>query len=81
MGHGFDSLSPFCSGLIQACASWFLERGIKREAGFTEQRLPSAPCSGRITGLIHSEPPWLNELTQLYHHFFPPLYLSVVLLP
>ncbi|MBA0851125.1 hypothetical protein Goshw_013666, partial [Gossypium schwendimanii] len=42
-----------------ACASWFLERGIKREAGFTEQRKPPAPGSGRITGLIHSEPPRL----------------------
>ncbi|MBA0708147.1 hypothetical protein Golax_020130, partial [Gossypium laxum] len=39
------------------CVSWFLERGIKREAGFTEQRKPPAPGSGRIIGLIHSEPP------------------------
>ncbi|MBA0851332.1 hypothetical protein Goshw_017867, partial [Gossypium schwendimanii] len=38
---------------------WFLERGIKREAGFTEQRKPPAPGGGRITGLIHSEPPRL----------------------
>ena len=30
--------------------SWFLEWRELREAGFTEQRLPPAPGSGRITG-------------------------------
>ena len=30
--------------------SWFLEWRKLREAGFTEQRLPPAPGSGRITG-------------------------------
>ncbi|KAG8496086.1 hypothetical protein CXB51_009531 [Gossypium anomalum] len=47
-------------------------RGIKREAGFTEQRTPPALGSGRITGLIHSEPPWLNELTPTGPSFFSP---------
>ncbi|KAB2038866.1 hypothetical protein ES319_D03G173400v1 [Gossypium barbadense] len=61
MEHGFYSLSRFHSG-------W----GIKREAGFTEQRKPPAPGSGRITGLVHSEPPWLNELTPTGPSFFLP---------
>ncbi|TYH81211.1 hypothetical protein ES332_D03G183600v1 [Gossypium tomentosum] len=60
------------SGGLKACASRFLEWGIKREAGFTEQRKPPAPGSGRITGLVHSEPPWLNELTPTGPSFFLP---------
>ncbi|KAB2038861.1 hypothetical protein ERO13_D03G149000v2 [Gossypium hirsutum] len=57
----------------QACdPSGGLKWGIKREAGFTEQRKPPAPGSGRITGLVHSEPPWLNELTPTGPSFFLP---------
>jgi len=38
-------------GFLQQ-VSCTLERGGPREAGFTEQRLPPAPCSGRITCLL-----------------------------
>ncbi|TYG77320.1 hypothetical protein ES288_D03G184900v1 [Gossypium darwinii] len=35
---------------------------VLREAGFTEQRRSPSLCSGRITGLILSNPTWLSEL-------------------
>ncbi|KAG7992249.1 hypothetical protein I3843_02G118800 [Carya illinoinensis] len=34
----------------KAWVTWFLEWRAQREAGSTEQRLPPAPGSGRITG-------------------------------
>ncbi|KAF8010696.1 hypothetical protein BT93_J1371 [Corymbia citriodora subsp. variegata] len=46
----------------KARATWILERRAPREAGFTEQRKPPAPGSGRITGRCHTAPPWLNGL-------------------
>ncbi|KAH0996315.1 hypothetical protein GBA52_020179 [Prunus armeniaca] len=35
-------------------ATWLLKRRAPREAGFTEQRLPPALCSGRITDAVKS---------------------------
>jgi hypothetical protein len=35
---------------------WFLEWRVLREAGFTEQRLPPALGSGRITGQWRPDP-------------------------
>ncbi|GFP81566.1 hypothetical protein PHJA_000299900, partial [Phtheirospermum japonicum] len=39
-----------CVFQAKAWNSWSLERRAPRQAGFTEQRLPPALCSGRITG-------------------------------
>ncbi|CAN0927129.1 hypothetical protein LINGRAHAP2_LOCUS35704, partial [Linum grandiflorum] len=36
--------------------SWFVELRVMREAGFTEQRSPPSPSSGRITGHDQSSP-------------------------
>ncbi|CAL9022924.1 unnamed protein product [Prunus brigantina] len=49
--------------------SWFLERREPRKAGFTEQRLPPALGSGRITGRCHTDPPWPARLSQLNQTF------------
>ncbi|CAK9155857.1 unnamed protein product [Ilex paraguariensis] len=35
---------------VKAGVSWLLERRATRQAGFTEQREPPAPCGGWITG-------------------------------
>ncbi|XP_050365304.1 NDR1/HIN1-like protein 10 [Argentina anserina] len=44
--------------------TWSLERRAMREAGFTEQRLPPAPCGGRITGRCLPDPQWPARLCQ-----------------
>jgi hypothetical protein len=44
---------------------------VLREAGFTEQRRPPAPNSGRITGRCTAGPHCLGELVSLE----PPLFL------
>ncbi|CAF1865310.1 unnamed protein product [Brassica napus] len=42
-----------------------------RQAGFTEQRLLPALCSGRITARRHSDPLWPALVrSQLNHYFF-----------
>ncbi|KAK4840217.1 hypothetical protein QYF36_002646 [Acer negundo] len=48
----------------KARGSRSLEVGAPREAGFTEQRSPPAPGSGRITGRCYLGPLRLNELAQ-----------------
>ncbi|MBA0847525.1 hypothetical protein Goshw_019240 [Gossypium schwendimanii] len=69
MEHGFDSFSWIHRGLPLNCPfqaeswaggierkfrfSWFLERRVLREAGFTEQRSSPALGSGRITSQFH----------------------------
>ncbi|KAK0579396.1 hypothetical protein LWI29_025787 [Acer saccharum] len=54
LGHGLSS---------KVGGSWFLEWRAPREAGFTEQRSPSALGSGRITGRCLLGPIWSNGLT------------------
>ncbi|KAH0755171.1 hypothetical protein KY290_025441 [Solanum tuberosum] len=39
---------------MKAWVAWLLEWGAMREAGFTEQRIVSALCSGRIMGQCFS---------------------------
>jgi hypothetical protein len=47
------------SGLCESSGSLgSLKRRAQREAGFTEQRLPPCPGSGRITSWCHSHPTW-----------------------
>ncbi|XVF85702.1 hypothetical protein PTKIN_Ptkin17bG0137600 [Pterospermum kingtungense] len=51
--------------------SWFLKCWAQREAGFTEQRIPPALCSGRITSRCHLDPTWLSGFTETGpSHFF-----------
>jgi hypothetical protein len=53
--------------------TWFLERRVLREAGFTEQRLPPALGSGRITGQWHpnsTRPAGLNSVEPSLFFFF-----------
>ncbi|KAB2605751.1 hypothetical protein D8674_005468 [Pyrus ussuriensis x Pyrus communis] len=59
-----------CVAWAKAQASWFLERRAPRKAGFTEQRLPPALGSGRITGRCHPDPLWPAGLFQLNQHLF-----------
>ncbi|KAG2722713.1 hypothetical protein I3760_02G139400, partial [Carya illinoinensis] len=46
----------------KAWVTWFLEWRAQREAGSTEQRLPPAPGSGRITGRCH---PGSNKISSI----------------
>ncbi|KAK1587764.1 hypothetical protein Q3G72_016597 [Acer saccharum] len=48
----------------KAGGSRSLELGAPPEAGFTEQRSPPAPGSGRIAGRCYLGPLRLNELAQ-----------------
>ncbi|KAI6702778.1 hypothetical protein NL676_011914 [Syzygium grande] len=58
------------AGRTKAWAAWILKRRGPRQAGFTEQRRPPAPGSGRITGRRRSGPAWPNGPDPLNHHFF-----------
>ncbi|KAI6702779.1 hypothetical protein NL676_011915 [Syzygium grande] len=58
------------AGRAKAWAAWILKRRGPRQAGFTEQRRPPAPGSGRITGRRRSGPTRPNGLDPLNHHFF-----------
>jgi hypothetical protein len=49
------------TALAKAMASQPLERRAMREAGFTEQRIPSASNGGRITGHCTPGPPRLRR--------------------
>ncbi|KAL3720092.1 hypothetical protein ACJRO7_004998 [Eucalyptus globulus] len=72
VGHGLESFGPGLQRLLsgppvpsrelihvvraKARATCVLKRRAPREAGFTEQRKPPAPGSGRITGRCQSVP-------------------------
>ncbi|TYH23671.1 hypothetical protein ES288_A03G032400v1 [Gossypium darwinii] len=58
MEHGAGLQSRILSWSKSGFAQW----RVLREAGFTEQRRPPSLSSGRITGLILSNPTCLSEL-------------------
>ncbi|KAJ7963725.1 Magnesium transporter 2 isoform 2 [Quillaja saponaria] len=58
--------------------TWLLKWRAKREAGFTEQRKPPSPSSGRITSWCHSDlkVAWLIEPIKPSHFFLFTFLLS-----
>ncbi|CAN0927128.1 hypothetical protein LINGRAHAP2_LOCUS35703 [Linum grandiflorum] len=50
--------------------AWFVEWRVMREAGFTEQRSPPSPSSGRITGQDRSSPHSLLGCSNRTNSFF-----------
>lgn len=60
----------------KAWVSWFLNVRAQREAGFTEQRLPPAPGSGRITGWCLSNPARPGESDPAGPSLLPIFYLA-----